>query len=120
MGFWHTPWLLSPQSNCMGYCLQGPELQRDTARELLSHGLEPGVVQVPPNGQPIVLMADAQTIGGYPRIACVIDANLYQLAQIRLGEPIHFIQCSLPAAMQARMHQRCTLDHMAWGLADEN
>jgi len=104
----------------MGYRLQGPELKRESARELLSHGLVPGVVQVPPNGQPIVLMADAQTTGGYPRIACVIDADLYQLAQIRLGEPIHFIQCSLPVAMQARMHQRRALEHMAWGLANEN
>ncbi|WP_312064712.1 5-oxoprolinase subunit PxpC [Pantoea septica] len=118
--FWRTPWMLSPQSNRMGYRLQGPELKRESARELLSHGLVPGVVQVPPNGQPIVLMADAQTTGGYPRIACVIDADLYQLAQIRLGEPIHFIQCSLPVAMQARMHQRRALEHMAWGLANEN
>lgn len=44
---------------------------------MFAHGLLPGVIQVPHGGQPIVLMADAQTTGGYPRIACVIEADLY-------------------------------------------
>lgn len=118
--FWRTAWKLSPQSNRMGYRLEGRQLNRETPRELLSHGLVPGVVQVPPNGQPIVLMADAQTTGGYPRIACIIEADLYHLAQIRLGEPIHFIHCTLPEAMQARQHQQRALDQMVWGLANEN
>lgn len=60
------------------------------------------VVQVPHNGQPIVLMADAQTTGGYPRIACVIEADLYHLAQIRLGEPIHFVPCTVEEALRAK------------------
>ncbi|MBE5252588.1 5-oxoprolinase subunit PxpC [Mixta mediterraneensis] len=118
--FWRTAWKLSPQSNRMGYRLQGRQLHRKTPRELLSHGLVPGVVQVPPNGQPIILMADAQTTGGYPRIACIIEADLYHLAQIRLGDPIHFIHCTLPEAMQARAHQQRALDQMVWGLAYEN
>lgn len=118
--FWRTAWKLSPQSNRMGYRLQGRQLNRETPRELLSHGLVPGVIQVPPNGQPIVLMADAQTTGGYPRIACVIEADLYHLAQIRLGDPIHFIHCTLPEAIQAREHQQRALDQMVWGLAHEN
>ncbi|EJW2883792.1 5-oxoprolinase subunit PxpA [Salmonella enterica] len=63
--FWRSPWQLSPQSNRMGYRLQGQSLTRTTDRELLSHGLLPGVVQVPYNGQPIVLMNDAQTTGGF-------------------------------------------------------
>ncbi|HHP2954661.1 TPA: 5-oxoprolinase/urea amidolyase family protein, partial [Salmonella enterica subsp. enterica serovar Paratyphi A] len=88
--FWRSPWQLSPQSNRMGYRLQGQSLTRTTDRELLSHGLLPGVVQVPYNGQPIVLMNDAQTTGGYPRIACIIEADMYHLAQIPLEQPIHF------------------------------
>ncbi|MSE19195.1 allophanate hydrolase subunit 2 family protein, partial [Pantoea agglomerans] len=64
--FWRTAWKLSPQSNRMGYRLEGRKLERESPRELLSHGVMPGVIQVPPNGQPIVLMADAQTTGGYP------------------------------------------------------
>ncbi len=61
--FWRSPWKISPQSNRMGYRLQGQPLTRTTDRELLSHGLLPGVIQVPGNGQPIVLMNDAQTTG---------------------------------------------------------
>ncbi|KOC92939.1 5-oxoprolinase subunit PxpC [Winslowiella iniecta] len=118
--FWRTGWKLSPQSNRMGYRLQGRTLARDSDRELLSHGLLPGVIQVPPNGQPIVLMSDAQTTGGYPRIACVIEADLYHLAQIRLGEPMHFVHCTLDEALKAKQQQQHVIDQMAWGLADES
>ncbi|WP_205949928.1 5-oxoprolinase subunit PxpC [Pantoea stewartii] len=118
--FWRAAWKLNPQSNRMGYRLQGPALQRDVPRELLSHGLVPGVIQVPGNGQPIVLLADAQTTGGYPRIACVIECDLYHLAQIRLGEPIHFMPCTPEEALAATRQQQHVLGQMAWGLANEN
>ncbi|MGD8106804.1 5-oxoprolinase subunit PxpC [Pantoea sp. FN0302] len=118
--FWRVSWRLDPQSNRMGYRLQGRPLTRNVNRELLSHGLLPGVIQVPHNGQPIVLMADAQTTGGYPRIACVIEADLHHLAQIRLGEPIHFIHCTLEEALQAKRQQEQVIERMAWGLEDEN
>ncbi|RWR01131.1 hypothetical protein ED28_15245 [[Pantoea] beijingensis] len=118
--FWRTAWKLSPQSNRMGYRLQGGPVIRNTDRELLSHGLLPGVVQVPPNGLPIVLMADAQTTGGYPRIACVIEADLHHLAQIRLGDPIHFVLCTLEEALAAKQRQQRVIDHMMMGLEYEN
>ncbi|MGY5366949.1 5-oxoprolinase subunit PxpC [Enterobacter oligotrophicus] len=114
--FWRSPWKISPQSNRMGYRLQGQPLSRTTDRELLSHGLLPGVIQVPSNGQPIVLMNDAQTTGGYPRIACIIDADRYHLAQIPLGQPIHFVQCSLEEALKARQDQQRYLEQLAWRL----
>ncbi|AKJ41728.1 5-oxoprolinase subunit PxpC [Pragia fontium] len=117
--FWQVSWTLSPQSNRMGYRLQGGELKRTVSTEMLSHGLLPGVVQVPHNGQPIVLMADAQTTGGYPRMACVIDADLFHLAQIRLGEPLHFVQCSLDEALEARYHQQQYLQQLAWRLNED-
>ncbi|MGM3174827.1 5-oxoprolinase subunit PxpC [Dickeya lacustris] len=114
--FWRTGWHLSPQSNRMGYRLLGPTLVRETPRELLSHGLLPGVIQVPHNGKPIVLMADAQTTGGYPRIGCVIEADLYHLAQMRLGEPVHFLRCSLDEALKAAQAQQHYLEQLAWRL----
>lgn len=117
--FWRTAWQLSPQSNRMGYRLHGSyALARPGGREMLSHGLLPGVVQVPPGGQPIVLMADAQTTGGYPRIACAIEADLYHLAQIRLGEAVHFIRCSLAEAQRAKAEQDRFIQQIAWGLND--
>lgn len=117
--FWRAPWQLSPQSNRMGYRLKGQPLVRTTDRELLSHGLLPGVVQVPHNGQPIVLMNDAQTTGGYPRIACIIEADMFQLAQIPLGQPIHFVQCSLEEALKARDDQHRYFEQLAWRLNGE-
>ena len=101
--FWRSPWQLSPQSNRMGY-----------------HGLLPGVVQVPHNGQPIVLMNDAQTTGGYPRIATIIEADMYQLAQIPLGQPIHFVPCSLEEALKARADRQRYFEQLAWRLNDED
>lgn len=118
--FWQLPWQLSAQSNRMGYRLHGQPLQRITQREMLSHGLLPGVVQVPHNGQPIVLMNDAQTTGGYPRIACVIEADMYQLAQISPTKAIHFVQCTAEEALQARAEQQRYLEQLAWRLRNEN
>lgn len=116
--FWRLPWQLSPQSNRMGYRLQGQQLARTTDRELVSHGLLPGVIQVPGNGQPIVLMNDAQTTGGYPRIACIIEADMYHLAQIPLGQPIHFVPCTLEEALEARRVQKQFIEQLAWRLND--
>ncbi|MBK4714483.1 MULTISPECIES: 5-oxoprolinase subunit PxpC [Tenebrionibacter/Tenebrionicola group] len=118
--FWRLPWQISPQSNRMGYRLQGQTLEREALRELTSHGLLPGVVQVPHSGQPIVLMNDAQTTGGYPRIACIIEADLHHLAQVRLGEPIHFVQCSLEEALKARREQRVYFEQLTWQLNGES
>ncbi len=117
--FYRLPWYISPQSNRMGYRLEGQHLELETPRELVSHGLMPGVVQVPANGQPIVLMQDAQTTGGYPRIACVIESDLYHLAQVRLGEPIHFVFCTLEEAFKARREQTLFIENIAWHLGLE-
>ncbi|MFV0261821.1 MAG: 5-oxoprolinase subunit PxpC [Kluyvera sp.] len=118
--FWRAPWKLSPQSNRMGYRMQGQVLERTESREMFSHGLLPGVVQVPHNGQPIVLMNDAQTTGGYPRIACVIEADMYHLAQIRLGETVHFERCTLEEALAARAQQQRYFEQLEWRLNDED
>ena len=63
------------------YRLAGSELKRTQKTDLLSHAVLPGTIQVPPNGQPIVLMSDAQTTGGYPKIGAVIQADMWKLAQ---------------------------------------
>ncbi|MBV8684260.1 MAG: hypothetical protein JO111_15390, partial [Caulobacteraceae bacterium] len=83
-------WTVSREVNRTGYRLSGPLLLTRAPLELLSHGLVPGVVQVPPSGQPIVQMADANTAGGYPKIATVIAADLWALAQARSGEVVGF------------------------------
>jgi 5-oxoprolinase (ATP-hydrolysing) subunit C len=64
---------------------------------------------VPPNGQPIVLMSDAQTTGGYPRIGTVIQADLWKLAQVRLNGAIRFIPTTLREAREAQLEERAYL-----------
>lgn len=98
--FWHHAWKVTNQSNRMGFRLQGNRLDRHSKQDLFSHAVMPGIVQVPPNGQPIVLMADAQTTGGYPRIACVIEADLWKIAQTPIGKSFCFIRTELPQARQ--------------------
>lgn len=74
----------------MGYRLRGVMLTRARAEELLSVGVPLGAIQVPPDGQPIVLMADHQTTGGYPIIATIVSEDIAQLAQRAPGEMVRF------------------------------
>ncbi|MCS6766671.1 MAG: biotin-dependent carboxyltransferase family protein [Candidatus Protistobacter heckmanni] len=104
--FWSETWSISSQSNRMALRLvggEGPPLARKKNRseDLLSHGVLPGVIQVPPAGLSIVLMADAQTTGGYPKIGVVITADLPRLAQARAGSRLRFVPCELPDAYEA-------------------
>lgn len=105
--FWTTSWRITPQSDRIGYRLRGEALPLTEPLELRSYGIIPGIVQVPPAGQPIVQMADANTAGGYPRIACVIEADLWRLAQAPIGTAIQFRPCSHEegAAAQAPLNR---------------
>ena len=99
--FWGQPWKVTAQSNRAGYRLAGPQLELHSARELRSHGVVPGVIQVPAGGQPIIQLSDAATMGGYPKIGTVIGADLWRLAQVSPGEAIRFVQVDHSAALAA-------------------
>jgi 5-oxoprolinase (ATP-hydrolysing) subunit C len=103
---WSDEWLVTPNSNRMGYRLFGTALERNEKIELLSHAVMPGTIQVPPNGQPIVLMSDAQTTGGYPKIGSVIYADLWKLAQIRLNGTVRFVPTTPHEARAALLEER--------------
>ncbi|QYM80157.1 biotin-dependent carboxyltransferase family protein [Horticoccus luteus] len=81
---------VSARSDRMGVRLDGAALVRASTAELVSSPVAPGTVQVPPGGQPIVLLADAQTMGGYPRVAHVIDVDLPLVANVKPGDTIRF------------------------------
>ena len=85
-------------SDRMGVRLDGPELERIDATDLLSEAVAPGTVQVPPNGMPILLLGDCQTIGGYPKIAHVITVDLPIAAQLWPGDPVRFLEVALAEA----------------------
>jgi antagonist of KipI len=89
---------VSARSDRMGYRLEGPRLALERPLELLSAPVVRGTLQVPPGGDPIVLMADGQTVGGYPRIAQVITVDLPILAQAVPGARVRFHEVPLAEA----------------------
>ena len=100
----------------MGVRLDGPELNRAEAGDLLSQAVTPGTVQVPPNGKPILLLGDCQTIGGYPKIAHVITADLPIAAQLRPGDQLRFSEVSLAAAHELLLERESELERFRIGL----
>ena len=93
-----APFTVTPDSDRMGARLDGPELERIDATDLLSEAVAPGTLQVPPNGKPILLLGDCQTIGGYPKIAHVITVDLPIAAQLWPGDAVRFHEVSLAEA----------------------
>jgi len=84
------PYVVSPSGNRVGARLSGPPLERVAIRELLSEGLVEGAIQVPPDGQPIVMLADHPVTGGYPVIAVVAPEDVASVAQARPGTVLRF------------------------------
>jgi allophanate hydrolase subunit 2 len=93
----------------MGMRLVGPKLSHMKGFDIVSDGIPPGSIQVPGSGQPIVLLADRQTTGGYPKIAAVISADLPALGRSRIGTTIGFESVTLSEAHALR---RYLLDEM--------
>lgn len=100
-GFFASPWKITTQSNRYGYRLEGTPLLPERPLEIRSHGIVPGVIQVPHGGQPIVQMRDAQPSGGYPKFATVIEADLWRLGQAPIGSQVRFVECSYAEALDA-------------------
>ncbi|HUE85651.1 MAG TPA: biotin-dependent carboxyltransferase family protein [Vicinamibacterales bacterium] len=92
---------VSPRSNRMGYRLEGPPLARSRSEEPISAPLAFGAVQVPAAGEPILLMADRQTAGGYPQIAAMIAADWPLAGQLAPGDFIEFAFCTRQEAASA-------------------
>jgi antagonist of KipI len=96
-----TVFTLTNNNNRMGYRFNNAPLQKNNAAELISSAVDVGTIQLLPDGNTIVLMADAQTTGGYPRIASVLKTALPKLAQLQTGESITYKIVSLHQAEQA-------------------
>lgn len=96
-----SPFTVTTQSNRMGFRLEGPELSSGDAPDILSDATPLGSLQVPRSGQPILLMADRQTTGGYPKIATVIAADVPLAGQLAPGDWIRFVPCTRADALDA-------------------
>jgi allophanate hydrolase subunit 2 len=113
--FFDTVWRVAPESNRMGFRLDGAPLVRADS-EILSGPTCLGSVQVPPSGAPIALMADHQTTGGYPHIAEIVSADVPRLAQLAPGGTVHFARCSLEMAAELRRDMKERLDGALRGI----
>jgi antagonist of KipI len=97
-GLYSARFGVTARSNRMGIRLDGPKLERAAGEDLVSTAVAPGTIQVPPDGNPIVLMSDAQTLGGYPRLAHVATVDLPLLAQLAPGDGVRFTRTTVAEA----------------------
>src|SRR5699024_11878328 len=88
--FPYTTLFRSPQSDRMGYRLKGKTLSLEQAEQMLSEAVAYGTIQVPTEGDPIVLLADRQTTGGYPKIGQIASVDFPLIAQAKPGEELYF------------------------------
>jgi allophanate hydrolase subunit 2 len=109
-------YVVTPQSNRMGYRLDGPALAHAGAADILSEAMPVGAIQVPSSGQPILLMAECATTGGYATIGNVITADLPIAGQLAPGDWIEFAACTREDAIVALRAREAAL---AGGLAPD-
>ncbi len=114
--FLSTAYRVSRDSDRMGLRLEGSALGTSPGRNLLSEAMAAGSIQVPPDGLPIVLGADRQTIGGYPKIANVISVDQALIAQLRPGDPLRFELVTLAEARRLKEAQEDELARLRVGL----
>jgi antagonist of KipI len=103
--FFSSTYTLSPQSDRQGYRLSGPTIPRADLTDILSEAMPLGGIQIPPDGQPILLMADRQTTGGYPLIGTVISADLPHAGQLAPGDTVCFQAIELAEARELALRQ---------------
>src|SRR5439155_5796299 len=103
------PYTIAHNSDRMGFRLDGPRLSHARGADIISDATPLGALQVPASGQPILLMADRQTAGGYPKIATVITADIAVAGQLSPGDAISFVVCTPREALAALIAQERAL-----------
>lgn len=96
--FFRSAYTITDESNRMGYRLDGPTLLHSRGADIVSDATPLGAIQVPSHGKPIVLMADRQTTGGYPKIGVVAGVDIPRLAQLRSGDTVRFARVAVAEA----------------------
>ncbi len=116
--FWDAEFVVDSKSDRMGLRVSGDSILPEGPRNMISEPVAFGSVQVPPDGLPIILLADRQTLGGYPKIATVISADRPKLARLHPGQRISFGQVSLVEAQYHRMVMDTAFAALRAGLAE--
>jgi biotin-dependent carboxylase-like uncharacterized protein len=115
--FLSEPYEITAEADRMGMRLAGPPLRHARGFNIVSDGIVTGAIQVPGTGQPIVLLADHQTVGGYPKIGTVISADLPRLGRQRPGEILHFTAIPVEEAEGLRRSQETALRRLIEAIA---
>lgn len=98
--FLKSEYTITPKSDRMGYRLSGPKIEHSNGADIISSGISSGAVQVPGHGEPIIMLSDHQTVGGYTKIANIISLDLPLLGQMKAGDSIRFTEVRLPEAQK--------------------
>lgn len=115
--FLSADYTVTKEADRMGLRLDGPRLAHKAGPDIVSDGIATGCIQVPGSGQPIVLLADHQTIGGYAKIAAVASADLPRLGQLTPGRRLRFAAIDVAAAEALRRQQEAAFGRLVAGLA---
>lgn len=115
--FFSAEWRATKEADRMGVRLQGPVLALAKPREMISSSVNAGVVQVPVAGQPIVLLPSRQSVGGYPRLAAVVTADLGRFSQMRPGDTVRFVETTIATAHDLYLARERDLNRVRLGLA---
>ena len=98
--FYESTYVITSHSDRMGYRLTGPKVEAVNGYDILSDGIVNGSVQISGAGEPIVMMADRQTTGGYAKIASLINVDIPLFAQLRPGQEVMFVRCTVQEAQK--------------------
>lgn len=115
--FTETEFQLTPQSDRMGFRFKGERLERSEQIEMISEAVTFGTVQVPSEGNPIILLADRQTAGGYPKIAQIASVDFSKVAQLKPGEKVRFKQITHQEAEQLLLEQEQNIQQLEQGIS---
>lgn len=110
--FWNSPFLVDSKSDRMGYRLKGEEITMNEKIEMISGEVSFGTIQIPPDGNPIILLADRATAGGYPKIAHVCDYDIHKLVQLKPGDHIRFEKIDIKEAERLYIERLNEIDEL--------
>lgn len=117
--FWSEPFTVSSQSDRMGYRMNGPTLQLKEPIEMVSEAVTYGSIQVPPDGNPIILVADRQTTGGYPKIGQMSSIDFTKLAQAKAGDQLLFTEVTIEESQRLLLKQEMNLKELRAAIRDK-
>lgn len=117
--FFTEPFKVTAQSDRMGYRLQGPALRLEKSQEMISEAVTFGTIQVPAEGHPIVLLADRQTTGGYPKIGEIASVDLSLIAQAKPGDDIYFTRITHEEAGLLHLEREIHINQLKHGISQK-